>query len=295
VSGYELASYEPEQRGDYLRLLDDAWGDLALSGEEFDWWFRENRTGSLMSVARVGGRVAGVASHSLFRMMLGGTKRAASFSVHATTETSARGLGIFPALERKHEQEAEDRGVAIVLGFASKPTAPIFLGPLGWTEIGRIRVWARPFPRRPRRLEPYARIQRFRHAGDAAKSWPNHVIRDAEYMNWRYIESPRDYVALASGGSYAVLGHKEHRGTAVAYVADLVGPPKPLLRACLAEVRPGSRALVAIPAPEHRTAYASLGFFPTRTTLHLMGKALAGELETDLRAWRFTLGDTDFF
>jgi len=295
VSGYELASYEPEQRADYLRLLDDAWGDLALSGEEFDWWFRENRTGSLMSVARVGGRVAGVASHSLFRMMLGGTEREASFSVHATTETSARGLGIFPALERKHEQEAEDRGVAVVLGFASKPTAPIFLGLLGWTEIGRIRVWARPFPRRPRRLEPYARIQRFRHAGDAAQSWPNHVIRDAEYMNWRYIESPRDYVALASGGSYAVLGHKEHRGTAVAYVADLVGPPKPLLRACLAEVRRGSRALVAIPAPEHRAAYSSLGFFPTRTTLHLMGKALAGELETDRRAWRFTLGDTDFF
>src|SRR5438552_3153707 len=293
MSGYELASYEPEQRADYLRLLDDAWGDLALSGEEFDWWFRENRTGSLMSVARVGGRVAGVASHSLFRMMLGGTEREASFSVHATTETSARGLGIFPALERKHEQEAEDRGVAVVLGFASKPTAPIFLGLLGWTEIGRIRVWARPFPRRPRRLEPYARIQRFRHAGDAAQSWPNHVIRDAEYMNWRYIESPRDYVALASGGSYAVLGHKEHRGTAVAYVADLVGPPKPLLRACLAEVRRGSRALVAIPAPEHRAAYASLGFFPTRTTLHLLRQALAGELETDRRAWRFTLGDPD--
>ena len=47
--------------------------------------------------------------------------------------------------------------------------------------------------------------------------------------------------------------------------------------------------------PEHRAAYASLGFFPTRTTLNFMGKALAGELETDRRAWRFTLGDTDFF
>jgi hypothetical protein len=53
--------------------------------------------------------------------------------------------------------------------------------------------------------------------------------------------------------------------------------------------------LLAIPAPEHRAAYASLGFFPSRTTLHFMGKALAGELETDRRAWRFTLGDTDFF
>ena len=295
MSGYELASYEPEQRADYLRLLRDAWGDLALSGPEFDWWFNENRAGSLMSVARVGGQVVGVASHSLARMVLGGVDRKASFSVHATTDESARGLGIFAALERKHEQEAADSGVDVVLGFASKPTAPIFLGPLGWTEIARIRVWARPFPRRPRRLEPYARIQRFRHAGDAASSWPNHVIRDAEYMNWRYIESPRDYLAVATGGSYAVLGHKEHKGTAIAYVADLVGRPKPLLRACLAEVRPGSRALVAIPAPEHRTAYASLGFFPTRTTLHFMGKALAGELETDRRAWRFTLGDTDFF
>jgi hypothetical protein len=122
------------------------------------------------------------------------------------------------------------------------------------------------------------------------------VVRDAAYLNWRYLESPRDYVAVAAGGSYAVLGHKEHRGTALAYVADLVGPaPKALLRACLAETRPGSRALLAIPAPGHRAAYASLGFFPTRTTLHVMGKALAGELETDRRAWRFTLGDTDFF
>jgi GNAT superfamily N-acetyltransferase len=295
MSGYELEAYEPAQRDDYLRLLHDAWGDLALSGPEFDWWFKENRAGSLMSVARVGGRVAGVASHSLTRMVLGGVERQVSFSVHATTEASARGLGIFPALETRNEQEAEDRGVAAVLGFASKPTTPIFLGRLGWTEIGRIRVWARPFPRRPRRLEPYARVQRFRHAGDAAKSWPNHVVRDAAYMNWRYIDSPRDYVAVAMGGSYAVLGHKEHRGTALAYVADLVGPPKPLLRACLAEVRPGSRALVAIPAPEHRAAYASMGFFPSRTSLHLLGKALAGELDTDRRAWRFTLGDTDFF
>jgi GNAT superfamily N-acetyltransferase len=295
MSGYELEAYEPAQRDDYLRLLHDAWGDLALSGPEFDWWFKENRAGSLMSVARVGGRVAGVASHSLTRMVLGGVERQVSFSVHATTEASARGLGIFPALETRNEQEAEDRGVAAVLGFASKPTTPIFLGRLGWTEIGRIRVWARPFPRRPRRLEPYARVQRFRHAGDAAKSWPNHVVRDAAYMNWRYIDSPRDYVAVAMGGSYAVLGHKEHRGTALAYVADLVGPPKPLLRACLAEVRPGSRALLAIPAPEHRAAYSSMGFFPSRTTLHFIGKALAGELDTDRRAWRFTLGDTDFF
>jgi len=103
---YELASYEPAQRGDYLRLLHDAWGDDALGGDEFDWWFSRNPAGSLMSVARDDGRVIGVASHSLYRMVLGGEEHTASFSVHATTDPVARGRGIFVALERKHEQEA---------------------------------------------------------------------------------------------------------------------------------------------------------------------------------------------
>src|SRR5919108_5221890 len=199
MPGHELVSYEPKDRDDYLRLLRDAWGDLALTGQEFDWWFGENRAGSLMSVARMNGRAVGVASHSLFRMILGGEEQLASFSVHATTDTDARGQGIFEALERKHEQEATERGVAVVLAFASKPTAPIFLGPLGWTEIGRIRVWARAFPRfRPRRVEPTARVERFRHAGDSGASWPNHIVRDAAYLNWRYIQSPRAYVPLAA-------------------------------------------------------------------------------------------------
>ncbi len=295
MPGYELADYEPAQRDDYLRLLSDAWGDLALTGEEFDWWFRDNPAGSLMSVARLNGRLVGVASHSLARMVVGGEQRLASFSVHATTDPIARGQGIFAALERKHEEEAEGRGAAIALAFASKPTAPIFLGPLGWTEIGRLRVWARPFPSVQRRAEPVARIERFRHAGDAARSWPNHVVRDAEYLNWRYIMSPRDYVAVAAGGSYAVLGHKEHRGTAVAYIADLVGDGRLLVRACVAAARRGVRAVVAVPAPEHRRTYAAAGFVPTRRTLHLIGKSLAGELDADPRTWRFTLGDTDFF
>lgn len=293
---YELAAYEPAQREDYLRLLHDAWGEFALTGGEFDWWFKENPAGSLMSVARTQGRVVGVAGHSLFRMVLGGEERLASFSVHATTDAAARGQGIFEALERKHEAEAQERGVAVVLAFASKPTVPIFLGPLGWTEIGRMRIWARPFPRlRPRRVEPTARVERFRHAGDAAQEWPNHVVRDSAYLNWRFLQSPRSYTTLAAGGSYVIIGHKEHRGTAVAYVADLIGDPRALLRPSLWVVPPGVRALIAVPAPEQRGVYASLGFFPTRKSLHFMGKPLAGELDTDLRAWRFTLGDTDFF
>jgi GNAT superfamily N-acetyltransferase len=292
---YELAPYEPANRDDYLRLLRDAWGDAALGGDEFDWWFARNPAGSLMSVARTDGRVIGVASHSLYRMALDGAERLATFSVHATTDASARGLGIFPALERRHEEQAEARGAAVVLAFASKPTEPIFLGPLGWTEVGRLRIWARPLPGVLRPRSRAESVDRFTFEGDAAAAWPNHVVRDAAYLNWRYLESPRGYCAFAHGEGYAVLGHKRHRGTPIALVADLVGDPRPLLEACLAAARPGSRAVFAVPAPEHRPAYAALGFVPSPLSLHFMGKPLAGRLDPDPRAWRFTLGDTDFF
>jgi GNAT superfamily N-acetyltransferase len=292
---HELAAYRPAEREDYLRLLHDAWGDAALSGAEFDWWFSRNPAGSLMSVARDDGRVIGVAAHSLYRMMLGGEERLATFSVHATTDPVARGRGIFVGLERKHEDEAEARGAAVVLAFASAPTAPLFLGPLGWTSVGKLRIWARALPRiRLRALRP-ERIARFDFAGDAAGAWPNHVIRDAEFLNWRYLDSPRDYAAYRAGSGYAVLGHKRHRGQPIALVADLVGPVRPLLKACLAGVKPGARALIGLPGPGEHAEYLSLGFVPTPMSLDFMGKALAGRLDTDPSAWRFTLGDTDFF
>jgi GNAT superfamily N-acetyltransferase len=295
-AAYELAAYEPAQRDDYLRLLHDAWGDAALSGHEFDWWFESNPEGSLRSVARMDGKVVSVAAHSLFKMALGGTVQLVSFSVHATTAPSARGQGIFAALEEKHEREAQERGAAVVLAFASEPTAPIFLGRLGWTEIGRLRIWARPFTRLRRRGPPVAPFDRFTLGRDAAAEWPNHMVRDPRYLNWRFATSPRDYLALADGGTYAVLGHKQHRGVSIATIADLVADdPRPLLRACLARVKPGTRALFAVPARRHRRDYLQLGFVPTRHALHLMGKALAGSLNPDVRAWRFTLGDTDFF
>ena len=290
---YELAQYEPAHRDDYLRLLDDAWGDAALSGDEFDWWFSRNPAGSLMSIARTNGRVIGVASHSLYRMVLEGDERSATFSVHATTDPSARGQGIFPALEQRHEEQAEARGAAVVLAFASKPTEPIFLGPLGWTEVGRLRIWARPLPGLLRPRSDAEPVDRFAFEGDAAASWPNHVIRDDEYLRWRYLASPRGYEMVASDDGYAVVWPaKRHKGRAISVVADHVGSAD-LLRDARGLAQ--ARLQFALPAPDQHADYLKAGFLPTPQTLNFMGKALAGRLNTDPRAWRFTLGDTDFF
>jgi hypothetical protein len=290
VAAYELVDYESAHRQAYLDLLREAWGPGSMTPAEFEWWFDRNPTGSLRSVAVADGRIVGVAAHSLYRVVLEGEERVASFSVHATTHASARGQGIFVALEAKHEREATERGVAVVLAFASAPTAPLFLGPLGWSEIARLRVWGRPLVGGARGggAQPAPR-------DDAAAAWPNHVVRDARFLAWRYLDSPRGYRAVERSGGYAVVGRTTRRGVRAGVIVDLVAGAdvRGLLRAAVAAA--DGRLLLALPAPEHRAAYASLGFAPLPYTLHFMGKALAGTLAQAPSAWRFTLGDTDFF
>jgi len=287
VSDFELVSYGPEHREDYLRLLRGAWGEDAMSGSEFDWWFDDNPAGSLRSVAGLHDGVVGVAGHSFYRCVLDGEEAVASASVHAVTDPSARGRGIFVELERKHEREAAERGVACVLAFASAPTAPLFLGPLGWTAIGKLRVWARPaWGTASNRTSALA-------DGDAAADWPNHIVRDGEYLQWRYLDSPRGYELLSSDESYGVVWPaKRHKGRKISVLADHVGSSY-LLRE--ARRRAEARLQFALPAPDQRRAYLAAGFLPTPQSLNFMGKALAGRLNADPRAWRVTLGDTDFF
>ena len=324
---YRLVAYDPSQRDAYLALLHEAWGDGSMTGEEFDWWFGGNPAGSLLSTAQIDGRVVGVAGHSLARLVLGGEERLGQFSVHATTDASARGLGIFRALELRHEEQGGQRGSQVVFAFASAPTSPLFTGPLGWTAIDRRRVWLRPLRgaagrvarRAPRRaLAPAVgaawriggvavrRVERFGPEADAAyraavPQLANHVVRDAAYLNWRFLDSPRGYRAFASPGGFAVLGHKLHRGVSLAVLAECVAPAREawaLVRRCIAEARGAEALAVVPPAGLPRAALLALGFLPSPISLDFMGKALAGAvapLDARPGAWRVSLGDTDFF
>ncbi|HZR91633.1 MAG TPA: aldose epimerase family protein [Gaiellaceae bacterium] len=98
------------------------------------------------------------------------------------------------------------------------------------------------------------------------------------------------------GAGYAVVGRIRRSAFDVAVLAELVAPrggSRALLRRAIGLA---GRALVmiALPAPDERATFLSLGFLPAPYTLRLLGKPLAGALDADLAAWRFTLGDTDF-
>jgi hypothetical protein len=303
-SPFELVPYGPEHRDDYLGLLGEAWGGRtlgggALGGDLFDWWYDGNPAGSLRSVARIDGRVVGAAGHSLYRLALDGDERLCQLSVHAVTAPDARGLGIFRELELRHEEQGKERGSACVLAFASAPTRPLFLGPLGWTQIDRRRVWARPFPRGRRGRA----VERFdaRHDEVARALAPrlgNHLVRSSAYLNWRYLESPRAYRAFESGaGGFGVVGFTTRRGRRVGVLMELLAEPAEtdvLVRNALAEAW-GTMALLAVPSPV--LTHAKLvrhGFVPTTSRLDFMGKGLAAPLPERSESWTVSFGDTDF-
>ena len=294
MSSFEIESYKPADRGDYIALLGKAWGHAGMSGEHFDWWFDGDPTGSLRSVARIDGRIVAVAGHKLIRMVLRGEERLTTFSCHATTLPEASGRGIFQALQRHLEDGAQACGAEIVLGFSSAPTTPIFLHRLGWSEVGQFRLWVRPVLRHGEELLATS----LGPEGDAAAAWPgNHIVRDSRHLAWRYLQSPHGYVALRSGGGYAVVWPaKTQGGRTVSLLVDLAGPPDeiPALLGRAARVS-RTRLLFALPAPEQHGVFLRAGFVPTSRRMPLLGRGLAGPLDTNQDSWRFTLGDMDFF
>jgi hypothetical protein len=144
----------------------------------------------------------------------------------------------------------------------------------------------------------------------AAAGYGNHFVRDAEYFNWRYLDSPRDYRCFGAWrrdelAGVAVVGHTFKHGVSAGFLADLVAAPagrdetRALLIRAVAEVKGGADALVLLPppSPAQRRALLASGFAPTNKRLRFIGKVLRDGARLDERkgAWHFTLGDFDFF
>jgi hypothetical protein len=335
VIDLQIRDFALPDKGAFLHLMRRAWGEEAMRPDEFEWWFERNPIRKLdLAVADEGGSVLGVLGASAQRMRLDDRELVGSFSVHGTTAEAARGRGIFQQLERHNEARSAAAGVSCVLAFASAPTAPLFTKRLGWSRLGKQRLWARLLragaPLRHLRgkgdgaarfheLDEYTKIYgdvrvvplaRFGPATDevyerAAAAWGSHVVRKAEHMNWRYADSPwgyRAYTSIRDGQAtgWAVVRVKKHRGAPLAVLADLVAPggyadARALVRRCLADIEHAD-AMVTLPPRDRaqRRALASCGFLPAPLKLDFMGKPLQDGFELP-SSWHLSLGDTDFF
>ena len=286
---FETVRYTPEHRAALVSLLARV-GTTQLSDEEFAWWFDRNPAGEgIVSLAVDDGDVVGVVAMSFFRTALDGVETRLGIPVNAATDPRYRGQGVFSTLERENEAAAAASGSPLTVTFPNGLSYPIFMSRLGWIDLPRLRLWARPLrasavlryalrrpgehgglpersraPRTVRGLEVRP-VDRFGAEMDelgrrAAAGYGSHFVRDAAYFNWRYLDSPRDYRCF---GAYrgeelvgvAVVGHTFKHGVSAGFLADLVAAPggrdetRALLARAVDEVKGGADALVLLPPP----------------------------------------------
>jgi len=336
---FESVRYTRDRRPALVSLLERV-GTTQLTDEEFAWWFERNPAGEgIVSLAVDGDEVVGVAAMSFFRTMLDGEETRLAIPVNVATDARYRGQGVFSTLELENEAAATEAGCPLTVTFPNARSYPIFVNRLGWTDLPRLRLWARPLrasgvlryllgrPGQRGGLRPpdessralrgieVRPVERFGEELDAlgrraAAGYGRYFARDAEYFNWRYLDSPRDYRCF---GAYrgadlvgvAVVGHTFKHGVSAGFVADLLVAPerrvetRALLHRAVDEVKGGADALVLLPPPsaEQRRALLEAGFAPTTAKLRFIGKTLreGAALAEEASAWHFTLGDFDFF
>jgi GNAT superfamily N-acetyltransferase len=274
---------EPAGSDEFLALMQETYGS-AMSPAEFDWWFDRNPAGPrILNAARDDdGTPLGVLAMSFARMSRG----LAAFAVHAVTTPAARGRGVFSTLELANEREAAVTGAAWALGFTNPMAGPILVGRLGWEDVTSLRIWARPKRLRPRRE---GRLRVDPCVDPSPRALPGlHVVRDETYLAWRYRDSPRLY---AQAGE-TIVTHAIWHGLSAAVVCEHGRALGRAVRLVDADVA------VALVNPGEAAHFLAAGFVPTPRTIRFIGKRLtddAPELPKRRDAWRFTLGDLDFF
>ena len=286
---FETVRYAPEWRSSLVALLARV-GTTQLTDEEFTWWFDRNPGGEgIVSLAVDGGEVVGVAAMSFFTTRLDGVETRLAIPVNVATDARYRGQGVFSTLEQENEEAAAASGSPLTVTFPNANSYPIFVRRLGWIDLPRLRLWARPLRASGvvryvlgrageeggmRSSDPATRtshglevrpVDRFGPEMDelgarAAAGYGSHFSRDAAYFNWRYLDSPRDYRCFGAyrGGELVgvgVVGHTFKHGVSAGFLADLVASPedgaavRALVARAVDEVKGGADALVLLPPP----------------------------------------------
>jgi predicted N-acetyltransferase YhbS len=277
-----VVEYDPSRRADVADLMGRVWGE-PTDERELEWFYERNpvRPASVL-LAEEEGRVVATVAMSFQRMAIGGDELTVGMPLRVATDPEHRGRGIFGRLEAENEERARASGVRLLLTVPNPASAPVFLRRLGWLPLPAVRVWVRPHVLRPRlrarRVSRFSMVPRSHKGGSAVR-----VLRDADWLNWRFADAPRPYTLL-DGDGYAVAGRRGRLGLVAAVEGDL-----------LADVAAAAAglALVAAPPPAERRRYALAGYVPTPRTFSVLGKSLHPAQAVPARP-HFELGDLDF-
>ncbi len=275
----KIVEYGPSRRADVVDLMGRVWGEEP-DGRELEWFYERNpvRPASVL-LAEEDERVVATVAIAFQRMAIGGEEVEVGMPLRVATDPDYRGRGIFSKLQAANEERARDLGLRLLLTVPNAASTPVFLERLGWAPLPSLRVWARLKVLRGR---PRARIvDHLAPASVGSAGGGDRVLRDAEWLNWRFVDAPRPYTLL-EGDGYAVVGRRGRVGVVAAVVGDLLDD------AAAATPRP---FLVAVPPPWEARRYALAGYVPTPRTMTVLGKSLGRPVP---ERPHFELGDLDF-
>jgi GNAT superfamily N-acetyltransferase len=279
--GLRVVEYDPGRRAAVAGLMGAVWGERP-SEAELEWFYEQNpvRPASVL-IAEADGKTVATAAISFVRMSIGDRSVEVGMPLRVATDPDYRGRGIFGRLEAENEERVRDLGVPLLLTVPNASSAPVFLNRLGWKPLRSLRVWARLAARRraPRSEE----VERFTPGRPAHPGGRDLVLRDSDWLNWRFADSPTAYHLIEQEG-YAVAGSRGRYGVVAAVEGELLAA---------AAAASGARLVIAAPPPWQYQRYIFGGYVPTHRTFTVLGKALDPAQAVPDRP-HFELGDLDF-
>ena len=276
----QVVEYDPARRADLAALMERVWGHRPAEAE-LEWFYERNpvRPASVLLGEEDGKLVATVAI-AFVRMTIGDEALEVGMPLRVATDPDYQGRGIFGRLQAANEERVRKLGVRLLLTVPNAASTPVFVDRLAWQPLPPLRVWARL--RLGLRTPRQRVVERF-VPRPAAAGGPDRVLRDGDWLNWRFADSPAPYTLL-EGGGYGVAGRRGRIGVVAAVEGELLGDTGDLA---------GGPAVIAAPPPWQRLPYARGGFVPTHRTLTVLGKSLDRGQPVPA-APHFELGDLDF-
>ena len=187
-------------------------------------------------------------------------------SIDTMTDLDHRGKGLFPKLAAKLYSDAAENNFSLVYGFPNENSAPGFFKKLQWISFGEAPFLLKPinpfyfikkFINRKKKLEDFSSFNHIYNAPKLKEINTSVVIkaianfdesydqiwkkvsknikvcinRNAEYMNWRYVNKPAEhyyrYGIFIEGQLKAVVVYaiKGKHGGRIGYIMDLIFEP----------------------------------------------------------------------
>jgi len=307
-------AFEKGDEAAVLGLFETVFG-TPLDPALWRWRFARNEAEPVLAeLAWDGDSLVGHYAVSPVIMRDGWRDRTTALSLSTMTHPGYRGRGVFPALAKRLYARLEAEGFDAVWGFPNHRSHRVFIGELGWSDIGEIGMLSLDGGPQKGAGTRDPHIERITSVGvefdrllESCRGDALRIRKDAGHVRWRFAECPREYELLGYFAADRLIGFAAWKMFGVAAdLCDVLSVDPGTSAALVRDV--SMRAFGA--GAKHLDAWCALadplypalermGFVHGAPVTYLAARLFrpgpSDEGFFDLRRWRFSMGDSDVY